>query len=68
MTRRQLRRLTSENFNAEYESAFDKSIDTFKKVRKRIVMVWAVYAVFIIGFFGAIIYALIQGGLWLSRQ
>lgn len=70
MTRRQLPRLGNDNnrFSADFERVLDKSINTIDKAQKRLFMVWAFSVVLGISLMGAIIYAVIQGGLWFSRQ
>lgn len=49
-------------------AVFDKTVKTADKVAKAVFVVWALYAVFCIALGGAVLYAVIQGGLWLSRQ
>jgi hypothetical protein len=66
--RRQLRRLSDEDFNANFDKAFDKMPGMFQKVQKRILAVWLIGGLLSAACSLAIIYAIIQAGQWFSRQ
>lgn len=59
-------RLLSER--EDFGAVLDKTVKTADKVAKAVFMAWSVYIVAVLSFVGAIIYALFEGGQWLSRQ